>query len=289
MFFNELKVLVFMRSDSRQSGSDSDRRSSAMRGLGMGGCGWPPFVDCHPRDDEEEYYGSEPRPRSLAFEDKEPRLQVGLDAVSLASSSSSMRTPQCRICFQGPEQVSEERLFCHFEFWFFQQITVELDVLHPPLTPPPLKNIQAKAKGCGLIRLLLKAHCVDSLLNAAQWARITVCFARLIGQGGGGGGGPLASIATKKLGLQDDTWPCMSHRRKCVGSDMRVSVEIRVRVSGGIMERPSSAGAQLALTAPPKVHVCQISGDSWSRWLRAAFRPSRETKPKDNPPPPPPS
>ncbi|CAF90051.1 unnamed protein product, partial [Tetraodon nigroviridis] len=54
---------------------------------------------------EEEYYGSEPRPRSLAFEDKEPRLQVGLDAVSLASSASSMRTPQCRICFQGPEQI----------------------------------------------------------------------------------------------------------------------------------------------------------------------------------------
>lgn len=110
MFFNELKVLVFMRSDSRQSGSDSDRRSGAMRGLGMGGCGWPPFVDCHSRDDEEEYYGREPRPRSLAFEDKEPRLQVGLDAVSLASTASSMRTPQCRICFQGPEQVSEERL-----------------------------------------------------------------------------------------------------------------------------------------------------------------------------------
>ena len=109
MFFNELKVLVFMRSDSRQSGSDTDRRSNTatatMRGLGMGGCGWPPFVDCHSRDDEEEYYGSDPRPRSLAFEDKEPKLQVGLDAVSLASTASSLRTPQCRICFQGPEQV----------------------------------------------------------------------------------------------------------------------------------------------------------------------------------------
>jgi len=105
MFFNELKVLVFMRSDSRQSGSDADRRPATMRGLGMGGCGWPPFVDCHSRDDEEEYYGSDPRPRSLAFEDKEPKLQVGLDAVSLASTASSLRTPQCRICFQGPEQV----------------------------------------------------------------------------------------------------------------------------------------------------------------------------------------
>ncbi|MEQ2310740.1 E3 ubiquitin-protein ligase marchf9 [Ameca splendens] len=98
------RVLVFMRSDSRQSGSDTDRRSNAMRGLGMGGCGWPPFVDCHSRDDEEEYYGSDPRPRSLAFEDKEPKLQVGLDAVSLTSTASSLRTPQCRICFQGPEQ-----------------------------------------------------------------------------------------------------------------------------------------------------------------------------------------
>uniref|UniRef100_A0A3B3ZA96 RING-type E3 ubiquitin transferase n=1 Tax=Periophthalmus magnuspinnatus TaxID=409849 RepID=A0A3B3ZA96_9GOBI len=87
MFFNELKVLVFMR-------------------LGMGDCGcMPPFVDCHSRDDEEEYYGSDPRPRSLAFEDKEPnKLQVGLDSVSLASTASSLRTPQCRICFQGPEQ-----------------------------------------------------------------------------------------------------------------------------------------------------------------------------------------
>ncbi|XP_061590649.1 E3 ubiquitin-protein ligase MARCHF9 [Cololabis saira] len=100
MFFNELKVLVFMRSDSRQSGSDTERRSSSMRGLG--GCGWPPF-DCHSRDDEEEYYGSAPRPRSLAFEDKEPRLPAGLDAASLASSGS-LRSPQCRICFQGPEQ-----------------------------------------------------------------------------------------------------------------------------------------------------------------------------------------
>ncbi|KAJ3586783.1 hypothetical protein NHX12_013176 [Muraenolepis orangiensis] len=104
MFFNELKVLVFMRSDSRRSSTDVDRRSTAMRGLGMGGCGWPPFVDCRSRDDEEEYYGSEPRPRSLAFEEKDPKLQVGLDAVSLASTASSLRSPQCRICFQGLEQ-----------------------------------------------------------------------------------------------------------------------------------------------------------------------------------------
>uniref|UniRef100_A0A8C9W6J0 RING-type E3 ubiquitin transferase n=1 Tax=Scleropages formosus TaxID=113540 RepID=A0A8C9W6J0_SCLFO len=75
------------------------------RGLAMGGCGWPPFADCSSRDDEEEYYGRDPRARSLAFEDREPRLQAGLDAVSLSSSTEgSTRAPQCRICFQGPEQ-----------------------------------------------------------------------------------------------------------------------------------------------------------------------------------------
>ncbi|XP_038871433.1 E3 ubiquitin-protein ligase MARCHF9-like [Salvelinus namaycush] len=107
MFFNELKVLVLMRSGLRR-GTDSDtnpdRRTSSMRGLGVGGCGWPPF-DCSTRDDEEEYYGTNPRPRSLAFEEKNAKLQASLDTVSLTSSlDSGMRSPQCRICFQGPEQ-----------------------------------------------------------------------------------------------------------------------------------------------------------------------------------------
>ncbi|XP_055725189.1 E3 ubiquitin-protein ligase MARCHF9-like [Salvelinus fontinalis] len=107
MFFNELKVLVLMRSGLRR-GTDSDtnpdRRTSSMRGLGVGGCGWPPF-DCSTRDDEEEYYGTNPRPRSLALEEKNAKLQASLDTVSLTSSlDSGMRSPQCRICFQGPEQ-----------------------------------------------------------------------------------------------------------------------------------------------------------------------------------------
>ncbi|XP_024283246.1 E3 ubiquitin-protein ligase MARCHF9-like [Oncorhynchus tshawytscha] len=107
MFFNELKVLVLMRSGLRRgtdSGTNPDRRTSSMRGLGVGGCGWPPF-DCSTRDDEEEYYGTNPRPRSLAFEEKNAKLQASLDTVSLTSSlDSGMRSPQCRICFQGPEQ-----------------------------------------------------------------------------------------------------------------------------------------------------------------------------------------
>ncbi|XP_028654485.1 E3 ubiquitin-protein ligase MARCHF9 [Erpetoichthys calabaricus] len=104
MFFNELKVLVLMRSGSRQADPDTDTdRRSAMRGTS--GCGWPPFSDCSSRDDDEEYYGREPRPRSLAFEERDTKVQVGLDGVSLGSSpESGMRTPQCRICFQGPEQ-----------------------------------------------------------------------------------------------------------------------------------------------------------------------------------------
>lgn len=37
----------------------------------------------------------------------EEKVAPPLDAVSLSSSlDSGMRTPQCRICFQGPEQVS---------------------------------------------------------------------------------------------------------------------------------------------------------------------------------------
>ncbi|KAM9320957.1 E3 ubiquitin-protein ligase MARCHF9 [Gastrophryne carolinensis] len=100
MFFNELKVLVLTR-----SGRSEPDPGYAMRGLGVGGCGWPPFADCSSRDDDEEYYGSDPRTRNLGLEEKDGRLGAALDAVSLGSSlDSDMRTPQCRICFQGPEQ-----------------------------------------------------------------------------------------------------------------------------------------------------------------------------------------
>nr|XP_046240030.1 E3 ubiquitin-protein ligase MARCHF9-like [Scatophagus argus] len=109
MFFNELKVLLLMRSGSSRrtdTGTDPDTRTR-MRGLAIGGCGWPP-LNCSQRDDEEEYYGSDPRPRSLAFEGNEDETKPkggGLDAASLPSlSESGMRSPQCRICFQGPEK-----------------------------------------------------------------------------------------------------------------------------------------------------------------------------------------
>lgn len=111
MFFSELKVLLLMRSGSGSSrrtdtGTDPDTQTR-MRGLAIGGCGWPP-LSCSHRDDEEEYYGSDPRPRSLAFEDNEGAKPQGggLDAASLPSlSESGTRSPQCRICFQGPEKV----------------------------------------------------------------------------------------------------------------------------------------------------------------------------------------
>lgn len=124
MFFNELKLLVLMR---RGRPEPEPGAGGSRAALGSGGCGWPPFADCSARqDDEAEYYGgggAETRPRSLALEEKEPRPQPpgqqagqqpgaggaggALDAVSLTSSlDSGMRTPQCRICFQGPEQVS---------------------------------------------------------------------------------------------------------------------------------------------------------------------------------------
>uniref|UniRef100_A0A8C0GJL4 RING-type E3 ubiquitin transferase n=1 Tax=Chelonoidis abingdonii TaxID=106734 RepID=A0A8C0GJL4_CHEAB len=93
MFFNELKLLVLMR----RGRPEPEPGAGGNRAPGGSGCGWPPFADCSARqDDEAEYYGgvAEPRPRSLALEEKEPR----------SSLDSGMRTPQCRICFQGPEQ-----------------------------------------------------------------------------------------------------------------------------------------------------------------------------------------
>ncbi|XP_022601191.1 E3 ubiquitin-protein ligase MARCH9-like [Seriola dumerili] len=106
MFFNELKVLLLMRSGSSRGTDTGTDTQTRMRGLAIGGCGWPP-LNCSHRDDEEEYYGSDPRPRSLAFEDKEGAKPQGggLDAASLPSlSESGTRSPQCRICFQGPEK-----------------------------------------------------------------------------------------------------------------------------------------------------------------------------------------
>lgn len=117
MFLNELKLLVL-------TGGGRPRAEPQPRGGGGGGCGWAPFAGCSTRDgdgDEEEYYGSEPRARGLAG-DKEPRAGPppppapppppppgALDALSLSSSlDSGLRTPQCRICFQGPEQVRPE-------------------------------------------------------------------------------------------------------------------------------------------------------------------------------------
>lgn len=107
MFFSELKLLLLMRSGSSRTDTDPVSHSR-MRGLAVGDCGWP-SLSCSRRDDEEEYYGADPRPRSLAFENNEDGFKPkggNLDASSLPSlSDSGMRSPQCRICFQGPEKV----------------------------------------------------------------------------------------------------------------------------------------------------------------------------------------
>lgn len=112
MFLNELKLLVL-------TGGGRPRPEPQPRGGGGAGCGWGPFAGCSARDsdgDDEEYYGSEPRARGPG--DKEtragpppppppppPPAPGGLDSLSLSSSlDSGLRTPQCRICFQGPEQ-----------------------------------------------------------------------------------------------------------------------------------------------------------------------------------------
>ncbi|XP_027000539.1 E3 ubiquitin-protein ligase MARCHF9 [Tachysurus fulvidraco] len=105
MFFNELKLLVFMRSGPRQPGVDA---GTNMRGLGaMGGCGWRAFSRCtgdHDHD-AEEYYGSDAGARrstaATGLDERDARMHASADSLSL---SSGTRTPQCRICFQGPEQ-----------------------------------------------------------------------------------------------------------------------------------------------------------------------------------------
>ncbi|GAA6081781.1 E3 ubiquitin-protein ligase MARCHF9, partial [Tachysurus ichikawai] len=105
MFFNELKLLVFMRSGPRQPGVVA---GTSMRGLGaMGGCGWRAFSRCtgdHDHD-AEEYYGSDAGARrstaAAGLDELDARMHASADSLSL---SSGTRTPQCRICFQGPEQ-----------------------------------------------------------------------------------------------------------------------------------------------------------------------------------------
>ncbi|XP_047203947.1 E3 ubiquitin-protein ligase MARCHF9-like isoform X1 [Girardinichthys multiradiatus] len=108
MVFNEPKVLLLMHSESsRRTDPGTDPQQIRMRGFTFRGCGWPQ-ISCSHQDDEEEYYGSTPRPRSLTFEDKggaKSQGGGGLDASSLPSlSESGVQAQQCRICFQGPEK-----------------------------------------------------------------------------------------------------------------------------------------------------------------------------------------
>ncbi|XP_072104987.1 E3 ubiquitin-protein ligase MARCHF9-like [Hemitrygon akajei] len=121
MVCNDLKVLVLMRSFAMQR-SEQDLETGRRRGGGGGGgeeegggagggrltrsgCGWPPFPNCSSRADED-CYGSNGAGAGGGYDDKERNgaLQTGMDSVSLSSSESGMRSPLCRICFQGPDQ-----------------------------------------------------------------------------------------------------------------------------------------------------------------------------------------
>ncbi|XP_048474774.1 E3 ubiquitin-protein ligase MARCHF9 [Rhincodon typus] len=110
MVFNDLKVLVLMRSftmqRSEQDLETGQRREGEEEGGGGGrlvgsGCGWPPFPNCSSRADED-CYGAEGAGAGGGQEEKESNapLQTGMDSVSLSSTES----PLCRICFQGPDQ-----------------------------------------------------------------------------------------------------------------------------------------------------------------------------------------
>ncbi|XP_055520376.1 E3 ubiquitin-protein ligase MARCHF9-like [Leucoraja erinacea] len=118
MVCNDLKVLVLMRSFAMQR-SEQDLETGRRRGgggrggeeeggggrLARLGCGWPPFPNCSSRSDED-CYGSNGAGAGGGYDDKgrNGALQTGMDSVSLSSSDSGMRSPLCRICFQGPDQ-----------------------------------------------------------------------------------------------------------------------------------------------------------------------------------------
>ncbi|XP_036067779.1 E3 ubiquitin-protein ligase MARCHF9 isoform X1 [Oryzias melastigma] len=108
MFFSDFKVLLLMSSEPSRTDTGTDTQSR-MRGLAFGSCGWPQ-ISCSRLDEEEEdegNYGLDPQPNSVSFEDAEgaKQLEGGLDGASLLSVSEiGVRTPQCRICFQGPEK-----------------------------------------------------------------------------------------------------------------------------------------------------------------------------------------
>ncbi|CAL9704168.1 unnamed protein product [Knipowitschia caucasica] len=98
MFFNELKVLLLMRSGSRSDsgggGLDVEPGNEASSG---GSCGCAPRCSRSHSHDAEDYYGN--RPQSLELRDGK-----GLDTSMASLSETSIKSPQCRICFQGPDK-----------------------------------------------------------------------------------------------------------------------------------------------------------------------------------------
>ncbi|KAG7218486.1 hypothetical protein INR49_009363 [Caranx melampygus] len=203
MFFNELKVLLLMRSGSSRrtdTGTDPDTRTAAaaaaatrrMRGLAIGGCGWPP-LSCSHRDDEEEYYGSDPRPRSLAFEDKDGGAKAqggggGLDSASLPSlSESGTRSPQCRICFQGPEKSClirwiSERGSWSCELCYFKYQVLAISTKNPlqwqAISLTVIEKVQIAAIILGSLFLIASISWLvwSSLSPSAKWQRQDLLF-----------------------------------------------------------------------------------------------------------------
>uniref|UniRef100_A0A3B4B7P7 RING-type E3 ubiquitin transferase n=1 Tax=Periophthalmus magnuspinnatus TaxID=409849 RepID=A0A3B4B7P7_9GOBI len=97
MFFNELKVLLLMR-----SGSSTRSVGITFNRLAPDCCGCSPLGCSQSNNqDAEDYYGNNPRPQSLSLEEREGK---GLDTSLPSLSEISIKSPQCRICFQGPDK-----------------------------------------------------------------------------------------------------------------------------------------------------------------------------------------
>uniref|UniRef100_A0A3P9HX75 RING-type E3 ubiquitin transferase n=1 Tax=Oryzias latipes TaxID=8090 RepID=A0A3P9HX75_ORYLA len=212
MFFSDFKVLLLMSSEpSRTDAGTGTDTPSRMRGLAFGSCGWP-HISCSRLDDDEnddgENYGSDPQPISVSFEDAEGAKyhKGGLDGASLLSVSEiGVQTPQCRICFQGPEKgemlspcrcdgsvrwshqtclirwISERGSWsceiCHFQYQVLS-INTKNPLQWQPIPLTVIEKVQIAAIILGSLFLCASVSWLvwSSLSHSAKWQRQDLLF-----------------------------------------------------------------------------------------------------------------
>lgn len=148
MLFNDLKVLLLRRPPQTPclpmnsteceggAGGSLAANNNTLTSLGRawrvpaGGTTTPEEEWCYPATAP----GLQHQPMSMDSSNSSDEFCKGKaeDRYSLGSLDSGMRTPLCRICFQGPEQVSSAPCMCGV-------------TLHRPMS---VLNISCPARGC---------------------------------------------------------------------------------------------------------------------------------------------